>query len=160
MGAMIGLLQYLLCRQDIAISWRWVFVSAFSYCVGTSVAFLLSSLVLGNPKIFSNNGTSFLSVPLDFIMLIGGGLTALIQALAIRNIFLGNTKELLLWALATALSWEVGFFIVGYAGAANLPLFLQSGLAGLVIGLASALLLNIEIKNTQNQMVNTVTKND
>lgn len=150
MGAVIGLVQYLFCRQDLAISWRWVFVSALSYGFGTSAGFLLSSLVLGNPEIFSNNGTSFLSVPLDFIMLIGGGLTALSQALAIRNIFLGNIKELLLWALATALSWEVGFFIASYAGAANLPIFMQSGLAGLAIGLGSALLLNFEMKNKPN----------
>ena len=101
-----------------------------------------------------------MSMPLDFTMLFGGGLTALIQALAIRNIFSGNTKEMLLWVLATALSWEAGFFISAYALGANLPLFLQSGLAGLAIGLASALLLNIEIKNMQNQITNTATKNN
>lgn len=149
MGAIIGLLQYLFCRQDVAISWRWVFISALSYGVGTSASFLFSSVAMGNPEIFSNNGTSFLSVPLDFTMLIGGGLTALIQAFAIGGTFFRDPKEILSWTLAAALSWEVGFFISSYAWRANIPLFVQSGLAGLVISLATVLLLNIQMKTMQ-----------
>ena len=150
MGAVIGLLQYLFCRQDVVISWHWVFISALSYGVGTSISFLLSSVTMGNFEIFSDNGINFLSVPLDLTMLIGGGLTALIQAQALRNTFFRDSKEILSWTLATALSWEVGFFISSYAWRGNMPRFEQSGLAGLTISLATALLLSIQIKPMQH----------
>lgn len=151
LGGVIGLLQYLLCHFDVVVSWQWILISAVSYGVGSSVAFLFSSVVIGilHPEIFSSGGTSSLSMPLDFTMLIGGSLTTLLQVSLMRDVFLRNTKEILAWVSGTAISWEVGFFLSAYGWGANLPFSIQSGLAGLAIGLGTALLLSVQMKTLQ-----------
>ena len=148
LGGIIGLLQYLLCRWDVVLSWQWILISAVSYGVGSSVAFLFSSAVLGisNPGIFSSGGASSTYMPLDFTMLFGGGLTTLMQAPPMRDVFFCNPKAVLSWILGVALSWEIGFFLAAYGWGANLPLFIQSGLAGLAISAGTALLLSIQMK--------------
>jgi len=151
LGGIIGLLQYLFCRADVVIPWQWIFISAFSYGVGSSGAFLFSSAIIGltHPEIFSSGGASFLSMPLDFTMLFGGGLTTLIEVSAMRDAFFRNSKEILAWISGVELSWGIGFFLSAYGWGANLSLFIQSGLAGLAIGLGTALLLSIQMKTIQ-----------
>lgn len=148
LGGIIGLSQYLLCRLDVVISWQWILISAVSYGVGSSAAFLFSSAALGisHPEIFSSGGASSLTMPLDFTMLFGGGLTTLMQVPPMRDVFFRNSKAILSWILGVGLSWEIGFFFSAYGWGANLPLFVQSGLAGLAIGIGTALLLSIQIK--------------
>lgn len=152
LGGLIGLLQYLLCRFNKVLSSQWIFASAISYGIGITVAFLFLSAMFGlvYPEIFSSSGVSFLIMPSELIMLFGGGMTALIQAIALRNVFFRGYKEILLWALAMALIWELGIFLTSVFMQADLPLSFQSGLAGLVIGLGTALLLNIQINTLNN----------
>lgn len=151
LGGIIGLFQYLFCRLDGFVSWQWALVSAVSYGLGTSFAFLISSGVTGalHPEIFNSGGTNFMLMPLPFVMLIGGSLTAFIQAFAFEKAFFRSGKEVLSWTLASGLIWEMGYFVSSYAWGRGFPAFLQSGLCGLIVGLGTAILLGIQSKSLE-----------
>lgn len=147
LGGVIGALQYLFLRFDIIINpIQWVLISVLSYGVGTAIAFLVASIGIGiiYPQVFSSGGAVSMPLPLAFTMITGGFLIGLIQAYTLRNSFSSKkTQWVLLWVLGTSLSWGIGFFLMSYGAGINLPLFAQSGLAGLAVGLGTALLFRL-----------------
>ena len=145
LGTVIGILQYLAFRIEINLSWKWIFISALSYGISTPLAFLILSAVIGYQEVFSSGGVAFMSLPLALTMLIGGCFAGIIQAYFLRVAFdLHRIRQIVLWTLGTGLSWGIGFFLTSYGKAVGLPLFMQSGLAGLAIGLITAFLLRIQ----------------
>lgn len=152
LGSVIGFLQYLLCRSDAEINWVWVLVSAGSYGLGTVVAFLLSCVlvVVPNPEVLSNQGSSFMFMPLYLMILFGGMLTAFIQSLFMRGTLFKDFREILSWSIAIGLGWEVGLFLSSFAWDAKYPIFAQSGLIGLIIALITALLFYVQTKTVKN----------
>jgi len=146
LGAVIGILQYWAFRIEIGLSWRWIFVSALSYGISTPLAFLISSVGFGYPGVFASGGITSMVLPLPFTMLIGGLLTGLIQAYFLNTSFnVNRVRRVALWTLGTGLGWGIGFFLTSYGETVHLPLFIQSGLAGLAIGLITAFLLRMQL---------------
>jgi len=146
LGLFVGIFQYLILRYYVPVSLEWVLISAFSYAIGSALAFLLSCLWVGAswPDAFSGSGTTLLFMPLNLTMVIGGTITGLIQAYTVKRkyTFMFQTqpkRKMLLWVLANVASWGVGFFAAGYGWAAGLPVSLQSGAAGLMIGAMTGL---------------------
>ncbi len=149
LGLVIGALQCILLRREIKLSWWWVVVSAISYAVSTSIAFLLVIAILAatNPGILSAQGDGFLSMPLALTMLVSGAIIGTIQAVAVGKSFSAHlSKKLLLWILGTALGWGVGFFVISFAWRTSFPIFIQSGFAGLTIGMITGGVLITVIK--------------
>jgi hypothetical protein len=146
LGLFVGIFQYVILQRYVKISLDWVLISTFSYAIGSALAFLLSvsSAALLWPDIFLKPDTTFLLTPVLEIMLIGGGLAGLVQAYLVKSKYdfmLQNKRAIMLWVLASALSWGLGFFASLYTRDANLPLHLQSGASGLVIGAITGMIL-------------------
>ncbi len=149
LGLVIGVLQCVLLRREIKLSWWWVAVSAIGYAISTSTAFLLVIAILAaiNPGILSAQGDGFLSMPLALTMLVSGAIVGIIQAVAARKFFSAHLiKKLSLWILGTALGWSLGFFIISLVWRTSFPLFIQSGAAGLIIGMITGGVLITVIK--------------
>lgn len=150
LGLIVGLLQHLLLRFDTRISNWWIAISTVSYAFGSSLAFLISAagIGLGNPRTLSSQGEEFLSMPLALTMLTGGALAGLIQAYALKNSFsVHRGQKILLWILGTALGWSLGFFATSYGWRLNVPLYLQSAFAGLIIGAVTGMFLLIQLRD-------------
>jgi hypothetical protein len=96
-----------------------------------------------SPQVLANTGTSFIMMPLAPTMLIGGTLAGFIQAYTLRKVFSVEKRgrKMLLWALGTALGWGFGFIISSLSWGWNLPIIVQSAMAGIMIGATSGLLL-------------------
>ena len=150
LGLFVGISQYAILRRYVKVSLDWVLISTFSYAIGSALAFLLSvsSAALLWPDIFLNPDTTFLLTPVLAIMLIGGGLAGLVQAYLVKSKYdfmFQDKRAITLWVLANALSWGLGFFASLYTRDANLPLHLQSGASGLIIGAITGLVLLVQL---------------
>jgi hypothetical protein len=135
-GSFIGFAQYILLRFRVDVSAWWIALSGVSYALGAILGLLLSSIStwMIQPEIFSTRGQTILLFPLAFVMLIGGGITGIIQAYAFKGSVTQNKTKILFWVLASSLGWGVGYFVASFSWGINLPFRFQSGLAGLVIG--------------------------
>jgi hypothetical protein len=148
LGLIVGILQYTVLRFVGIISTKWILFSMFGYAVGTSIAFLLSATILGLafPEIYTSNGNAFSFMPVDTTMFLCGGITGLFQIAVLKKVFISYyIKDSVLWVLGSALGWGIGYFSTGYAFESGLPLFLQSGVAGLVIGTITGAVLFIQL---------------
>jgi hypothetical protein len=136
LGLFVGFIQYVLLHFHADISAWWIALSGVSYALGTTLGLLITSVDAWRiaPEIFSTQGQTTLLFPLAFVMLIGGGITGIIQVYALKGAVTQNKTKLLLWVLATSLAWGLGAFLVSFPWVAHLPFRFQSGLAGLVIG--------------------------
>ncbi|MGC1374912.1 MAG: hypothetical protein WA821_01730 [Anaerolineales bacterium] len=144
LGLFVGIFQYLILRYSVPVSLEWALISAFSYAVGSALAFLLSSLWLGAlwPDALSGSETTRVLMPVDLTMLIGGALTGLIQACAVKYKYnfifqIQPKRKILLWTLANAVSWGAGS--IASIWAYSLPVYQQSGVAGLMVGAMTGL---------------------
>jgi hypothetical protein len=105
------------------------------------------------PEIFSTQGQASLLFPLAFIMLIGGGITGVMQAYALRKSVLQGKMKILFWTLVSSLAWGIGFYISAFARGDHFsPLRFQSGLAGLTIGLITGSALVILMRDSGHKV--------
>jgi len=150
LGAIVGVMQYLLLKPVASISAWWIGFMGLSYSLGSSLSLVFSSIFVWifQPEIFSSQGQSALRFPLVFVMFIGGGLIGLIQIFPLRKTFIQTVSEGVVWALMSALGWVLGFFIM--LAFSNSPR-VQSSIAGLVIGIVTGLALFILSKNRLRQ---------
>lgn len=152
LGLIVGTLQYFAMRSIMRISIRWIVFSTFGYALGTPIAFLLSAAILGLtfPEIYTGNGNAFSAMPVDTTMFLCGGVLGLFQATELKKYFvMYRLRDTALWVLGSALGWGLGFFSIGYAWAIGLPVFMQSGVAGLVIGLVTGGILLLQLAQTR-----------
>jgi hypothetical protein len=145
LGITVGFTQYVVLHFDSRISIWWLIVSLMSYAIGISLGFVIATTIIGamSPQVLANTGTSFIMMPLAPTMLIGGTLAGFIQAYTLRKVFSVEKRgrKMLLWALGTALGWGFGFIISSLSWGWNLPIIVQSAMAGIMIGATSGLLL-------------------
>lgn len=143
LGLVVGIFQYGVLRFLTKLPFMWIIVSAVSYSVGSVLALLLSFLLirLDFSNALSGSGETIVNMPLDFTMLLGGGLSGLIQVIYIKRYLETNQKrKILLWIFGSAVAWGLGFFATAFGWGRNWSINVQSGLGGVVIGAITGLI--------------------
>ena len=127
----------------------WILISAVSYSIGSVLALLLSFLIIGLrfSNALSGSGDTIVAMPLDITMLLGGGLSGLIQVIYIKRYLETNQKrKILLWIFGAAVAWGLGFFATAFGWGQNWSINVQSGLGGVVIGAITGLTYLVILK--------------
>jgi hypothetical protein len=145
LGIVVGLMQYFALHFDSQASIWWILVSLVSYAGGMSLGFLISTVFVGitSPQVLANTHASFMIMPLAPTMFVGGIFAGFVQAYVLRKNFgkENRRRKMLLWTFGTALGWIFGFVIASLSWGWNMPFFVQSALAGIIIGAISGALL-------------------
>ncbi len=150
LGVIVGGLQYFLLKPVAVVPAWWIGLMGLGYSLGSVFSLIFSALFVWifQPEIFSTQGQAKLLFPLALVMILGGGLAGALQIFALRQTFINTLSDGLVWTLMSAFGWGLGFFIM--LAVSNSPR-VQSGIAGLVIGIITGLALFILSKNRLRQ---------
>lgn len=151
LGIIVSVFQYLVLKTYTKISWAWSIYSALGYILGAPISFLAVTMTFSliYPTVLTANGTSFLMMPLNFIMLLNGLILGFFQIP-----LLGKNKrhiEISLLVLSSSLAWGLGFWASAYRwGKGWWSMNLQSGAGGILIGIITGGIIIILLHKKQS----------
>ena len=126
---------------------------------GNKTNFILISISLFSQKIITPgdlaSSPTFISVPLLDMMIISGAIIAFVQSRAV--LYRVDVKVFLFWVMLSAICWAIAFVAASLIGGQDLPITVESIVAGTVIGIASGIpmiLIGVERAElyTQNRL--------